>query len=164
MSSACFTGHREFSCDDTEFESSLKDSLIKLLTEYVEKRGVTEFYAGGASGFDNFAASCVLQVKGPHPEIKLIEVLPFDRSNMSMKWSAKDRSLLLYLCRKADEVVEKAGSKHFDGCYRQRNQYMVDHADYCIAYYDEKNKSKSGTGQTVRMALKKGIPVENVFQ
>ena len=40
---------------------------------------------------------------------------------------------------------------------------MVDHADYCVAWYNEAKKKRSGTGQTVRMAQKKKIPVENVF-
>lgn len=165
MSSLCFTGHREFiNTNDKNQEQRFQVYLTKLLTEYVEQKGVTDFYAGGASGFDNFAASCVLEVKKTHPDVRLIEVLPFDRNNMSARWSAQDRRLLLYLCKMADTVVEDAGSYHYDGCYKDRNQYMVDHADYCIAYYDEKNKSRSGTGQTVRMAGRKKIPVKNIFE
>lgn len=41
---------------------------------------------------------------------------------------------------------------------------MVNHADHCLAWYDEEYKEKSGTGQTVRMALRKGIEVENIYR
>lgn len=164
MSSLCFTGHRAFVDEnDKAAVDSITAYMVKLLTKYVEEHQVTDFYAGGASGFDNFAANCVLKVKEYHPEIRLIEVLPFDRNNMSARWSEQNRRLLLYLCKVADSVVEKAGSEIYDGCYKDRNQYMVDHADYCIAWYDEKHKQRSGTGQTVRMANKKGIPVQNIF-
>lgn len=165
MSSLCFTGHREFINEsDKVANERLTSYLVGVLTEFVETKGVTDFYAGGASGFDNFAANCVLKVKETHPEIKLIEVLPFDRNNMSAGWSDSDRRLLLYLCKKADLVVEEKGSQHYGGCYKDRNQYMVDHADYCVAWYDAVNKEKSGTGQTVRMANRKKIPVKNIFE
>lgn len=164
MSSLCFTGHRRFiNQHDKALEERLTAYMVKILTEYVEEKDVTEFYAGGASGFDNFAANCVLKVKETHPDIKLIEVLPFDRNKMSAKWSDTERRLLMYLCKTADKVVEKSGSEHYDGCYKDRNQYMVNHADYCVAWYNP-NQSRSGTGQTVRMAKKKNIPVKNIFE
>ena len=165
MKSLCFTGHREFADDrDKGRGERLRAYLEKLLKSYVEEKDVTTFYAGGASGFDNFAASCVLNVKKTHPEVKLTVVLPFSREDMSAKWSAKDRKLLMNVCKLADRVVEEIGEKYSPGCYKKRNQYMVNHADYCLAWYDEKNREKSGTGQTVRMALKKGIEVENIYQ
>lgn len=164
MSSLCFTGHREFIDEGNASElKRFKGILYRILERYVREKEVDTFYAGGASGFDNFAADCVLELKDKYPQIQLIEVLPFDRNNMSKNWSVKDRELLLRLCKYADEVVEDAGSRHYDGCYKDRNQYMVDHADYCIAWYDKVNKEKSGTGQTVRMARRKRIPVKNVF-
>lgn len=165
MKSLCFTGHREFT-DGREKgrEERLRVYLEKLLTTYVEEKGVTTFYAGGASGFDNFAASCVINVRKKHPEVKLIVVLPFSREDMSAKWSAKDRKLLMNVCKLADQVVEEIGRKYSPGCYKKRNQYMVNHADHCLAWYDEEYKEKSGTGQTVRMALRKGIEVENIYR
>ena len=88
-------------------------------------------------------------------KIQLIEVLPFDRNNMAAKWSDQDRRLLLYLCKMANSVVEKAGSEHYDGCYKDRNQYMVDHADYCVAWYNEAKKKRSGT--VVLMAVRQSL-------
>lgn len=45
-----------------------------------------------------------------------------------------------------------------------RNARLVELAsDYCICYWNPKN-FRSGTGQTVRMAQKKGIEVINLFE
>ena len=163
MSTICFTGHRSFSIEDPASLEAFRSKLIALLNEYIENHGVDKFYAGGASGFDNFAASCVLEVKKQHPKIKLIVVLPCDRNNFSAKWSKENKELLFNICENADIVNEKVGSTITKDCYKIRNRCLVDHADYCIAYYDEKD-IRSGTGQTVRMARDKVIPVINLFE
>lgn len=164
MSSLCFTGHREFIGEENVSElKRFNDILCHILEKYITENDVDTFYAGGATGFDNYAADCVLKLKDNYPQIQLVEVLPFDRNNMSKNWSIKDRDLLLRLCKYANEVVEDPDSGYYKGCYRIRDQYMVDHADYCVAWYDQINRKRSGTGQTVRMAKKKKIPVENIF-
>lgn len=165
MSSLCFTGHREFiNSNNLTSLNKLKEYLTAVLFDYVETKNVNIFYAGGACGFDNFASLCVLEVKKIHPEIQLIEVLPFDRNNMAADWPEKDGKLLLTVCNEADKVIEEKGRQKYSGCYRERDQYLVDHADYCMAWYDSKNREKSGTGQTVRMANKKKIPIENLME
>ena len=45
---------------------------------------------------------------------------------------------------------------------KERNQKLVDLADtLCICYWNE-NDNRSGTGQTVRMAEKKGLIIKNL--
>lgn len=39
--------------------------------------------------------------------------------------------------------------------YLKRNRYMVDHADYLVAVYDNDCSIRSGTGMTVNYAHKK---------
>jgi len=51
---------------------------------------------------------------------------------------------------------------YHDGCMRERNRYMVDHASYCIAYYN--GSPRSGSGQTLRMAKKAGIEICNLHE
>lgn len=47
---------------------------------------------------------------------------------------------------------------------KARNARLVELAsDYCICYWNPKN-FRSGTGQTVRMAQKKGIEIINLFE
>lgn len=137
MSNLCFTGHRDFLKNkDNEYREMFKQKMLGLLLEYIKEKDVDTFYAGGASGFDNFAADCVLELKKEFPNIQLIEVLPFDRNNMIKKWDAQEQKLLLRICKYADEIIEDRGSDYYKDCYKKRNQYMVNHADYCIAWYD----------------------------
>ena len=43
--------------------------------------------------------------------------------------------------------------------YKKRNYYMVDHADFLLAVYDNNRKLRSGTGQTVNYALKQNLRI-----
>lgn len=61
-----------------------------------------------------------------------------------------DRILLM-----ADST-EYISEKYYYGCMKARNARLVELADCCVCYYDNK-KSASGTGQTVRMAERKNI-------
>ena len=40
-----------------------------------------------------------------------------------------------------------------------RSYYMVDHADFLLAVYDNNRKLRSGTGQTVNYALKQNLRI-----
>ncbi len=40
--------------------------------------------------------------------------------------------------------------------FYKRNRYLVDHADYLVAVYDNDRTVRSGTGQTVQYAEKLG--------
>ena len=55
MTSVCFTGHRKIDSSDMYALKSLLDSTICGLV----KRGVTDFYCGGALGFDTMCAHAV---------------------------------------------------------------------------------------------------------
>ena len=43
--------------------------------------------------------------------------------------------------------------------YYKRNRYLVDHADYLVAVYDNEHRIRSGTVMTTNYAKKMGIPV-----
>ena len=43
--------------------------------------------------------------------------------------------------------------------YRRRNEFLVNQADCLLAVYDNDRSIRSGTGMTVNLAKKKGIPV-----
>ena len=73
MTSVCFTGHRKIDSSDMYALKSLLDSTICGLV----KRGVTDFYCGGALGFDTMCAHMVLYLrKRKALDIKLHLVLP----------------------------------------------------------------------------------------
>ncbi len=49
-------------------------------------------------------------------------------------------------------------TKYHEGCYKLRNQYLIDHADYLIAVHDMR-QMRSGTLQTISLAKRKQIPI-----
>ena len=158
MGSACFTGHRNIKEPVANLHRRLKRCILSAVNNY----DVTEFYVGGAVGFDMLAAREVLKIMNTL-EIHLHIILPCSYNEYNSKWSDKDKKMLLELTNKATSV--KVLSEHYyDGCMKIRNQHLVDAADaLCICYYNPNNK-RSGTGQTVRMAERKGLIIKNLYK
>ena len=157
--SACFTGHRTIKADISTFSALLSSVIERLITD----KGVTDFYAGGAYGFDAVSAFSVLHLKENYPEVKLHLILPCSKEEQSRKWTAEQKAELEKLLGLADSV-EYVSDRYYNGCMKTRNARLVELAsDYCICYWNPKN-FRSGTGQTVRMAQKKGIEVINLFE
>ena len=157
--SACFTGHRTIKADISTFSTLLSSVIERLITD----NGVTDFYAGGAYGFDAVSAFSVLHLKENYPEVKLHLILPCSKEEQSRKWTAEQKAELENLLRLADSV-EYVSDRYYNGCMKARNARLVELAsDYCICYWNPSN-FRSGTGQTVRMAQKKGIEVINLFE
>jgi len=60
----CFTGHREIPPEDRE---PLRTALLSEIQRLYAEKGVTEFYTGGARGFDTMAAEAVLKIREALP-------------------------------------------------------------------------------------------------
>ncbi|MBR6873893.1 MAG: DUF1273 family protein [Ruminococcus sp.] len=156
--SACFTGHRDLS----ESERSLSERLYSLLEKLVIEDGITDFYAGGAVGFDTVAAKCVLRLKEKFPQVKLHLVLPCSNEQQTKKWTANQKYEFRQILTRADSV-EYTSQHQFRGCMAVRNARLVEHAeDYCICYHDPARKN--GTSQTIGFAEKKGLKVINLYK
>ena len=157
MNSVCFTGHREI-----KNERKLSRKLKRVLKELI-KDGVTDFYAGGAIGWDMLCEQAVLKLRDKkYPDIKLHLILPCCEEEQTLKWNSEQKTMYHKILCEADSV-EFVSQHYYNGCMKKRNQRLVDFADCCICYYD-KTKSASGTGQTVRMAEKKGINIINIHK
>lgn len=156
MKSVCFTGHRNLS-----FDIELEKRLEKEIRNLVES-GAENFYCGGAVGWDTYCAETVLKVKQSMPHIRLKLILPCNEEQQTLKWSEAEKKRFREIREEADNL-EYTSRDYSKDCMKIRNQRLVDLADICICYYNEK-KSRSGTGQTVRMAEKKGIKVVNMFE
>ncbi|MBQ3842696.1 MAG: DUF1273 family protein [Ruminiclostridium sp.] len=149
-----FTGHRNA---DPAVRTALYNTIKRLA-----EAGADTFCAGGAAGFDTLAAQEVIRVKSEMPGIKLRLVLPCPPGEQTKKFSREMKEAYVLVLRGADE--QECVSPHYTpGCMKARNQRLIDLADICICYYDSENNSASGTGQTVRMAKKKGIQIINLF-
>lgn len=148
----CFTGHRNLPANKIErIVMSLDREIENLIAN-----GVTDFISGGALGFDQIAASLIVAKKEMGKNVRLIFAVPC--KNQDAFGGEKQRELYQNLLGEADEIVYV--SEEFDPfCMKRRNKYMVEHSAYCICALLHE---KSGTGQTVRFARKKGLRIINV--
>lgn len=151
-SCACFTGHRAMSSDEMKKASLL---ISREVTELYD-RGIYNYYAGGALGFDFAASVTVLNMKAMLPKLTLNLALPC-RDYMK-KWSFSQTELFERVMARADSVVY-VSEEYSRGCMQVRNRYMVDRSGVCIAYLKE---SRGGTYNTVGYAKKKGVKVINL--
>ncbi len=148
-----FTGHRYIS---SEHKAGLSELLLRAIN-YAYDRGCTDFYAGGALGFDTAAAKEVIRFRMQHRDVRLVILVPW--LGQSEKWSPAQRDTYDYILSVADEVVYIA-QDYYDGCIRERNMRLVENAEMVIAYV---HRSYSGAAQTVRMAKSRGIDVYNLY-
>lgn len=151
---ACFfTGHRIIKqADKCKIKSRLYCEIEKKIQE-----GVQVFIAGGATGFDMMAQQAVLDLKETYPDIRLCLYLPC--SDQAEGWTEANRDRYFFYLKSADEVYYVSREKYAEGCMKRRNSAMVEASDCGIAYA---LTDRSGSGQTVRMAKKRGIDVVKI--
>lgn len=156
--SACFTGHREMSADD----NTVSERLDRLLERLITGEQITDYYAGGAVGFDTIAAKCVLRLREKYPQVKLHLVLPCSNEAQTRTWTADQKKDFFSILKLADSV-EYTGHKPFRGCMAKRNARLAELAnEYCICWWEPPRKS--GTMQTVRASEKKGLKIVNLYK
>lgn len=159
MAGVSFTGHRSIKGS----VSNLCKRLDRAIERAVTDRNASDFYVGGAVGFDMIAALRVLRLKKKYSYIRLHLVLPCPIPEIVIKWSDKDKITFDEILNLADSITV-ISDRYYDGCMKERNQRLVDLADsLCICYWNE-NDNRSGTGQTVRMAKRKGLMIKNLYK
>lgn len=152
--SVAFTGHRF-----VPFESipTLKVALRNQI-RILFAQGYTTFYNGGAVGFDMLAAEAVLSLKGECNGIKLINVIACRYQDD--KFSDYNTKRYNTILSKADETIVLF-ELYTRGCFLRRDDYLVEHADYIVSYYD--GRVKGGTYYTCNRAKNKGLQVFNMY-
>ena len=81
MKTCCFTGHRIIKITP-ELVQRLRDTIIDMIG-----RGVTDFYNGGAIGFDMLCAETVIALKAEYSDIKLHLLLPCPPEEQVKGWN-----------------------------------------------------------------------------
>lgn len=150
-----FTGHRQIPEERMRQVAILAREQIYLHIQ----RGYRYFICGGALGFDTLAAIQVVRVRAGGEKIFLILALPC-RDQTALWKDTETLRLYQRLKGKADEVIY-VNDLFFDGCMKERNQFMVNQSSACIAYFNERRNG--GTAQTVRMANRRNLTVANVY-
>ena len=105
--SACFTGHRTIKTDMNSFSALLLSVIEQMITD----RNITDYYAGGAYGFDAIASLSVLRLKEKYPEVRLHLILPCPFDEQSAKWNEAQKAEYQHILGLADSVV-KSQVKH----------------------------------------------------
>ena len=164
----CISGHREKSVvpymNDPNNLHITRSAVKMMLYRYIDmalEKGYTDFISGLAEGTDLWAAEYILMKKEQDPELRLIGAMPFLRH--SRFFHRNERALLKRVEKGADQLIlinsdpnavySKNGAN--SGLYKNRNYFMVDNSSAVIAFFDESNP-RSGTGQTVHYALRRG--------
>lgn len=146
---ACFTGHRTYDGSrNAELESAIRGLYAN---------GYRTFLCGMAVGFDLAAAKVTLSLRNELAGLRVVAVVPFE--GMERKFSSEQRTLYNRVLAEADEVVTLA-TRYSVSAYVVRNNYLVDNASACIAYFDG---SKGGTAYTVRRAVKGLLHFINLY-
>lgn len=144
----CFTGHRIISnADKAALEPALQQEIRRLF-----ESGVTEFYAGGARGFDMFAEKIVLKLREELP-IRLHLMLPCPQQ--AEQWPSYLRVQYDSILKQADSVWY-AAEEYDASCMRRRNDAMVEASAYCICFLQ---RDRGGTAYTVKRARQAGCTV-----
>lgn len=156
----CFSGHRPEKLphggdENSQAMNHLKSLLYKEIYDSINE-GYTEFITGLARGIDNWAAEMIIDFKNKNNKIQLICVQPY--KGYGETWHGYDKWALSHILERADEVITICGSFEKD-CMRLRNEYMVNHSKKLIAVV---SNYRSGTGQTIRYAQKKGLCIKTI--
>lgn len=94
----CFTGHRIIPDADI-----LREKLEKVLISLIEN-GTTDFYAGGAVGFDLLCEQTVLKLREENPNIKLHLILPCNEDEQTYGWTSENKAEYHRILLVADSI------------------------------------------------------------
>ena len=124
-------------------------------TLYAE--GYRNFLCGMAVGFDIAAAEAALALRQELAGLRVVAIIPFE--GMQSRFSERDRTRFERIVAEADETITLA-PRYSAEVYAVRNNFLVDNASACIAYFDG---SKGGTAYTVHRALKSLLQIINLY-
>ena len=136
---ACLTGHRTLYEDRESIRQRLCGEIRALAAE-----GVTDFLCGGARGFDLLCGETVL---GLAEELGIRLVLAVPYPGQERGYSSDEKRLYRRLCENAE--VHVISERYHRYSLMKRNQFLVDHAKYCISYL---RRPSGGTFLTVQYA------------
>lgn len=149
----CFSGHRRYAAAPDD-EARLAAAVRSAWNE-----GYRIFISGMAPGFDLAAAEAVVRLRETHTGARLIAAVPFPGRPRGC--SLSDLTRYEALSAAADEVKVLA-DRYSHGCYYRRDEWMVLQSARVVCWYD--GRGPSGTRYTVRLAVRAGLEIVNLFR
>ena len=149
LKACCFSGHGSKKL--TKSEKWIAEEITKAIDKAILD-GFTIFYHGACDGVDLIAAEQVILKRTDSNNIRLIAVIPYE--GQANKWNEHWRERYFNVLEKCDDVIT-LHTKYIQGCYHERNRYMVDRSNRLIAIYD--GSSLGGTRNTIKYAEKQGV-------
>lgn len=142
-----FCGHAQFQ-RTPEYEQE----VWNFLEEKVGSQPA-DIYLGGYGEFDSFAYDCCKKYQKSHPYISLVFVTPYLTAEYQ-------RNHLEDLKKRYDSILyPEIEDKPLKFAITYRNKYMVEKADYVIAYIDH---DWGGAYTTYKHAKRKNKPILNL--
>ena len=141
-------------CGHSQYTESGEDEekILSLLTEIIGDRNA-DLYLGGYGSFDSFARKCGRKYQKTHPNTRLIFVTPY--MTIDYQKNHLDYNKDLY-----DEILyPNLENKPLRFAISYRNKWMVEQADYIIAYITH---DWGGAYQTYKHAQQKKHPLFNI--
>lgn len=135
--------------------------IIALLDRQVESlldQGFDTFLCGMADGFDLMAGMAVVRAMSRHDNIRLVAVIPYRNHIYSIDPDGQTdyRTIL----DAAKQSIYIADSYLGPQLYLRRNDYIVDHSDLIVCYFDGQ---KGGTAYTIARARKAHRRIINLY-
>lgn len=143
MSACTFFGHRD--CPDGVCE--ILKAACKIL---IEQHEVNHFYVGNHGKFDRATARILQELEKEYPQIRCETMLAYPPTERARN---TDRAWTNTLLPSGVEYVPARAAITW------RNKWMVDHADYVVAYV---TRALGGAFRAVEYAKKRGKPVINI--
>ncbi len=142
-----FCGHSQYTASGED-----EQKILSLLSEIIGDHHA-ELYLGGYGSFDSFARKCGKKYQETHPNTRLIFVTPY--ITIDYQKNHLDYQKNLY-----DEILYPSlEDKPLKFAISYRNKWMVERADYVIAYITH---DWGGAYQTYKHAQRKKKPIFNI--
>ena len=130
----------------------LRAALLSEIQRLYAEKGVTEFYTGGARGFDTMAAGSRLEKIREALPVRLHLILPC--KGQSDRWHFAEKRRYRETLKQAD-TAEFLFEQYTPDCMLRRDDAMVARSGYCVCYLRDPAAKRGGTAYTVRRAKKR---------
>lgn len=143
-----FCGHADF-----QESAEIKERMISLLCEILDKDRSTVFYFGGYGAFDSFAFCCVKGCKQRYNTLKTVFITPY----ITPKYEKLANAKIVY-----DECIyPELENVPLKFSIIERNKWMVEKSDIVVAYV---NRGWGGARKTLEYAIRNKKRVFNLAE